>query len=281
MSPAEDIRPPEVRLGPHRQRMEPLWNRVDRNRFKLVMSVGLFILGTVVGVDLVVLLALLPLVLFASLSGGLWAFGTYIGALLAATSLAAVGGAIAWSAVALTRSERWLVRRLGALISPKGADLPTKMALKDMAIAAGVTPAPALYVLETTNVNAFVFAASRRRPIVGVTRGLVERLPVEEQRAVFANLVARLVSGDTIYATGVTALTRPLWSVRDRQLRRSAEEDSAAMLGDDAALAWTGTRDSSAAAFGLAVLGCGGVRGRHRGGGVRVAPYAASAGGGR
>ena len=97
--------------------------------------------------------------------------------------------------------------------------------------------------------NAFVFAASRRRPIVGVTRGLVDRLPIEEQRAVFANLVARLRSGDTIFATGVTALTRPLWSIRDRQLRRSAEEDSAAMLGDEAALYREATRESGAVGF--------------------------------
>ena len=142
------------------------------------------------------------------------------------------------------------MRRLGATISPKGEELPTKMALKDMAIAAGMAPAPALYVLETTNVNAFVFAASRRRPIVGVTRGLVDRLPVDEQRAVFANLIARVRSGDTIYATGVTALTRPLWSIRDRGIRRSAEQDSAAMLGDDGALAASAATDGSAVGLG-------------------------------
>ncbi len=250
MTPAEDIRPPEVRLGPSRHRMEPLWDRVDRNRFKLALSVGLFVVGSVLGVDLVVLLAMLPVMLFASLSDGVQAAATYLGIALAGASLAAFGGALVWAGVALSRSERWLVRRLGAVISPKGEELPTKMALKDMAIAAGIAPAPALYVLETSNVNAFVFAASRRRPIVGVTRGLVDRLPVDEQRAVFANLIARLRSGDTIYATGVTALTRPLWSIRDRQLRRSAEVDSAAMLGDQRALAWGASRDGSAVALG-------------------------------
>lgn len=231
MSSAEDIRPPEVRIGPHSPRMQPLWDRVERNRFRLALAVGLFVLGSVVGIDALAVLVALPFAFFVSLQpGGIEAAGLLL-SVLGWTSLVAVGGATAWTAVALSRSERWLVRRLGAEILPKGEALPSKMALKDMALAAGITPAPAMYVLETPNVNAFVFAASRRRPIVGATRGLIDRLPIDEQRAVFANLVARLCSGDTIYATGVTALTRPLWYARDRQLRESAEKDSAAMLG--------------------------------------------------
>ena len=211
--------------------MEPLWDRVGRNRFRLASAVGLFVLGTVLGIDALAVLVALPFAFFVSLQpGGVEATGVLL-SVVGWTSLVAVGAAAAWTAIALSRSERWLVKRLGAEILPKGEALPSKMALKDMSLAAGITPAPAMYVLETSNVNAFVFAASRRRPIVGVTRGLIDRLPVDEQRAVFANLIARLHSGDTIYATGVTALTRPLWAARDRQLRQSAEEDSAAMLG--------------------------------------------------
>lgn len=231
MTPADDIRPPEVRLGPQSGQMEPLWDRVDRNRFKLALTVVLFVAGNVVGLDLLVVTAALPIVLFTSVFE---ANGTAVHTLVSAlgwVSVAAAATGAAWTGIALTRSERWLVRRLGAVILPKGEALPAKYALKDMAIAAGINPAPALHVLETPNVNAFTFAASRRRPIVGVTRGFLERLTVGEQRAVFANLVARLRSGDTIYATGVTALTRPLWFMRDRQLRDSAEQDSVSMFG--------------------------------------------------
>lgn len=231
MSSAEDIRPPEVRIGPRSERMQPLWDRVGRNRFRLASAVGLFVLGTVLGIDALAVLVALPFAFFVSLRpGGVEATGVLL-SVVGWTSLVAAVAAAAWTTVALSRSERWLVRRLGAEILPKGEALPSKMALKDMALAAGISPAPATYVLETSNVNAFVFAASRRRPIVGVTRGLIDRLSIDEQRAVFANLVARLRSGDTIYATGLTALTRPLWAARDRQLRDSAEEDSAAMLG--------------------------------------------------
>jgi Zn-dependent protease with chaperone function len=241
MTPTDDIRPPEVRLGPAPDRMEPLWDRVDRNRMKLALTVLLFVAGNVVGIDLLVVVAALPVILFKSLYSTAAVVGGTLLDVLVWTSVFAVAMAVVWSVVALTRSERWLVRRLGAVIVPKGEALPTKFALKDMGLAAGITPAPALYVLETSNVNAFAFAASKRRPIVGVTRGFIDKLPLDEQRAVFANLVARVRSGDTIYATGITALTRPLWYMRDRQLRDSAEQDSAAMLGgrtaarDDAA----------------------------------------------
>jgi Zn-dependent protease with chaperone function len=248
MMPADDIRPPEVRLGPAPERMEPLWDRVDRNRFKLALTVLLFVGGNVVAVDVLVLVAVLPIMLFTSLYSTASAFAGSLLDLLVWTSLIAVGAAGTWSAVAVSRSERWLVRRLGAVIVPKGEALPTKFALKDMALAAGITPAPALYVLETSNVNAFTFAASKRRPIIGVTRGFIDKLPVDEQRAVFANLVARLRSGDTIYATGITALTRPLWYFRDRQLRDSAEQDSAAMLGGHSA-----RRDSAGEGDGMAL----------------------------
>ena len=36
---------PRCASGRVRQRMEPLWNRVDRNRFKLVWAVCLFVFG--------------------------------------------------------------------------------------------------------------------------------------------------------------------------------------------------------------------------------------------
>ena len=83
---------------------------------------------------------MLPIAVFTSISDGGGTAAGYLGLLLGTTSLAAVAAALVWSGVALARSERWLVRRLGAVISPKGEDLPTKMALKDMALAGGHHP---------------------------------------------------------------------------------------------------------------------------------------------
>jgi Zn-dependent protease with chaperone function len=215
--------------GVRPDRIEPLWDRVDRNRIELAVFVACFLTAAAVGSAVVLALVLAALVVFTRdpllwewiLAHALTAF--------ALVCAAGVGLAGAYVAAALSRSEKWLLRRFDAAIVPMGELMPTKFALKDMAIAAGFEVAPALWVIETRNVNAFVFGKGRRRPVVGITRGLAERLSVDEQRAVFANLMARLRAGDTIWATGVTAIMAPLWDVRDSGIR--ADEDPAAGPG--------------------------------------------------
>ncbi len=207
-------------MRPHR--IEPLWDRVDRNRVELAVFIALFLLASSAGAAIVLAFGLAGLaILTQDPEAWEWLLGN-VGRAFGVVSGAAACVAGAYVAVALSRCERWLLRRFGAELSPRGEELPTKHALKDMAIAAGFEVAPALYVIETRNVNAFVFGKGRRRPVVGVTRGLVDRLTPDEQRAVFANLMARLRAGDTIWATGVTAIMAPLWTVRDRQLDADA-----------------------------------------------------------
>jgi Zn-dependent protease with chaperone function len=209
--------------GVRAHRIEPLWDRVDRNRAELAVFIALFVLAAAAGSAITLALVLGFVVLFMQEPDAReWVFGN---AGLAFTLVCAGGATIAaaYVAFALSRSEKWLLKRFGAIIVPRGELMPTKYALKDMAIAGGFEVAPALYVMETRNVNAFVFGRGRRRPVVGITRGLAERLTVDEQRAVFANLIARLRAGDTIWATGVTAIMAPLWDIRDRGL--TATED--------------------------------------------------------
>lgn len=224
---------------PDPSRREPLWSRVDRNRFRLVGYLIAFAFVTSLFVAAGVAAAALLAELFAR--GGTvpsdggndiarWLLSDfpwrpwYVAVLIA----------IAYEVWALARSEKWLLKRLGARFVPKGELLDTKMALKDMAIAAGLPVAPALHALPTSNVNAFVFKAPGRRPVLGVTEGLLDRLDADERRAVFANLVARLVSGDTMVSSAVTSLLAPLQWYRahriqaleyeDRVLRAAAEE---------------------------------------------------------
>lgn len=52
-----------------------------------------------------------------------------------------------------------------------------------------------------------------------MTRGFVDKLTPDEQRAVFANLMARIRSLDTLFATAVSALMGPIWALRDYDLR--------------------------------------------------------------
>jgi Zn-dependent protease with chaperone function len=125
----------------------------------------------------------------------------------------------------VTRPERWILRRLEAKLVPKGEHLAAKMALKDMAVASGLTVAPSMHLLETPNVNAFAFKAPGRRPVLGVTSGLLERLSVDEQRAVFANLTARVISGDTLVSSVVASLLSPLNRFRDYRLTALDAED--------------------------------------------------------
>ena len=232
-----------VSASPRRDRIEPLWDRVDANRTRLAVFVVLFVAGSVLGF---VLLFVAPITFFivlrlfadASTAAAMHAFWS------AVLSIGAVFGALAsaWAAFTLLRSEKWLLKRLGATLVPTGQLLQTKMALKDIAIAAGLNVAPALYVIDTRSTNAFVFAARRRRAVVGVTWGFVTKLSVDEQRAAFANLVARLRSGDTITATGITAL---MWPVHAWRMSRFAAADKE--FDDFKA---TGARDSDGSGSG-------------------------------
>lgn len=217
--------PPPPKGRPDPRRREPLWDRVDRNRVVLLGYVVLFIAAVVLVFDVMFLLFGGCLVLTVLIRSQMvdeleWLLGQRLVDLLLLPSMLFASAAALWSLFALTRSEKWLLRRFEATFVAKGELMPTKMALKDMAIAGGLKVAPALYLLDTDNVNAFVFAARHRRAVVGVTRGLTERLDEGQQRAVFANLIARLIGGDVIVDTGVAALMWPLHAWRDRQLYR-------------------------------------------------------------
>lgn len=225
-------------------RFEPLYDRVDRNRVKLAAYVTAFVAGSVLTIDLMfAIMAVVigvPVFMLLDRTPGPVAWGYQLPsiynttnehmapvmrALFIGVTLAGLVAAIAWATYTLMRSETWLLKRLGATFVPKGELLPTKYALKDMAHCAGFFPAPALYLLDSANVNAFIFAARRRRAVIGVTKGFVDRLDEDEQRAAFANLIARLGSGDTIAATGLTALMWPMHEWRNARMRDSVESD--------------------------------------------------------
>lgn len=211
--------------GVRRDRIEPLWDRVDRNRAKLAFFIVAYLLSITASAGLIAGIATSVLLLFplrapwmrtsdVSLVGQV--------ALLAAVTAFATGSL--WVAYAMLRSEKRLLRHLGAVLTPTGEYMRTKLALKDMAIASGFGHAPALWVIpDCTRINAFAMGRTHRGAVVGVTRGFTERLDEDEQRAVFANLMARLCNGDVRVATAVSALVGPIWRMRDADLRRDEE----------------------------------------------------------
>jgi len=222
---------------PHAERREPLWDRVDRNRAKLAAYVALFVAAVVFVFDTALLLVGGCLIAGYLARAGEWSrfepvFGEGPAGPFAYLSLVVGVCALSWALFTLSRSEKWLLERFGATLVPKGELVPTKLALKDMALAAGLPISPALYLIENSTVNAFVFSAQRRRAVLGVTRGFVAKLEVEEQRAVFANLIARLARGDTIVDTGVASLLWPLNAWRNRNLEDQNETMDREMIGE-------------------------------------------------
>lgn len=214
-----------VRRIQGRPAVQPLWVRVERNRIRLALFVGGFLLVSAVLAEAFVFLVLASAVLvFGILSAG--EAGSAVAERLA-WMLREPGDVTFWTAVCsvaltsayvvytLTRPLKRQLAALGVAWVPVGELLETKSALKDMALAAGVDPAPELFVYDSTAMNGFVIARGAQRPLCVVTRGLVERFGRDEQRAVFANLMARYRSGDVHWATAVSALMAPVWRWRD------------------------------------------------------------------
>ncbi len=197
---------------PREHRREPLWDRVDRNRIELAVFIAVFVLVsvTVLGAVFTVVFGVLGLVVLGA-SRDYVSVSEIPGVFVIAGVLSLLLS-VGWVVYSLSRPEKWVVERFGCEFVPKGAEIPTKMALKDMSIAAGLAISPVLYVMPRQSVNAFVFATGKRRAMVGVTRGFIDKLSVDEQRAVFANLVARLVVGDVYTAAGVASIVWPVYA---------------------------------------------------------------------
>lgn len=219
----EQVLPQGVRPA----RIEPLYERVQHNRVSAAVFTVAFVLFTSLAVAIpVALLTGLLAALWLAGRGGAIAGGSEWQAVLIAGGAAFVltlVGAIAWVAFRLSRPERLLVKTLRARVTNRGELADVKSVLKDMAIAAGFRHSPQLYVIEERRVNAFALGRTHDNAVIGVTTGFAERLTPDEQRAAFANLMARICSLDIRVATAVSALMGPVWAARDWDLKRAHE----------------------------------------------------------
>ncbi len=243
-----------VAPGVRVKHIEPIQTRIARNRWRFVGFMLLFTGGVGAGVALSALLAAIIFGLFFIGQFRWWeglTLGGFLGAVTLGTFAAGVLGAWVWALSQLFRSETVLIRRLGAQMPKAGTLLQTKSVLRDIAIAAGLPSTPQFYVIDTPKVNAFVLGRSPKRVRVGVTRGMLERICIDEQRAVFANLVARVLSGDTLWATAVSSVMGPIWAFRDNDLRRSGDRDARAF--EAASAVAPGARRANEAAFGALI----------------------------
>lgn len=232
--------PPAGRPDPRRR--EPLWDRVDRSRLLLLWYLTMFAIGGAFWFTIQVALALL-LVAFVLVTAehtetvlrAAGFLGGDVWTTLLRMWLLGLAIAIGYEVTALAQSEKRIAKSLGAELVPKGELYETKLVLKDMAIASGMPIAPALYTIPGSSTNAFVANAPGRRPILGITQGFPLKLTLDEQRAVFANLVARLKAGDVMVATAVTGLLAPLENWRDARLKEGADDTLQVLTAGEAA----------------------------------------------
>ena len=227
-------------------RTEPLWVRVDRNRTKLAVFVGLFVLGSAV------LLGLALVAVPGSLIGLVMDTPGYYQRLLgwvliAIGVLLALGGLIA--AVQLANAEDWVRNRF------KGTDLDLAAhpglvrALGDMSVAAGLAEPPSLIVFDVDSVNACAIGTNRKRPAIGVTRGFLSELTEAEQRAVIATLVARIIAGDILFGTALAALMGPLKLIRNARNGAGAAVEACGCSAVDLLPAGDGCSDGCGCLF--------------------------------
>lgn len=245
--------PPRVR----RDHIEPLWDRIERNRVRVGAFIALFVAGAAASAAVIVGAAgaFLGVVLVPP-AGTVQFFATLPWIVLGALTAGAAGAGL-YVRQMLSAPETRLLELFGARRSATGAFAATKSALHDMATAAGFEFPPGLWVIDDCDrVNAFVIGLDEEDAVVGVTRGFVKRLSEDDQRAVFANLMSRLCAGDVRWATAVSAIMGPIWKLREVQYRAQEKlEDD----GSDRPVAGPGSGNPGSGAVGLFVFGMLGV----------------------
>jgi len=200
-----------------RLRIEPLWARVDRNRVKLAVFVVLFVAGAafLLATALVAVPGMLIGVALTNVGdtdpAAYWpGFAvTFAGAL----AVLLVAGALL-AAAQLSNAEHWVSARFKGRVLGADEQPALRSAVDDIVLSAGLSAVPRILVLDTPGTNAFALG-TRSAPVIGVTQGFLGGMGIDQQRAVVATLVARIISGDIWFGTALAALMGPLKAIRE------------------------------------------------------------------
>ena len=186
--------------------------RVDRNRLRFWVFLVTFVIGSAV------LLTAAFVAVPGSLIGLVVAGPDYYSRLgvvvVAAFAVLLVLGGIA-AGVQVSNAEHWVRSRFQGRELDADAHPGLVRAVAEMSIAGGLPQPPSLLLLDVPSVNACAIGASRKRPIIGVTSGFLDRFTQGEQQAVIATLIARITRGDILVGTALAALMGPLKLLRD------------------------------------------------------------------
>ena len=147
---------------PQPVKTQPLWVRVDENRFKLTVFVASFVLvssslltGAFIGVPGTLIGGAMVLVKETGADQVVHVVTVALGGTFVVIVLA---GAVT-SAVQLSNAEHWVRARFGAVELDRSAEPGLQRVVGDMALAAGLTATPSTLLIETDRVNAGVGTA--------------------------------------------------------------------------------------------------------------------------
>ncbi len=123
-----------------------------------------------------------------------WMLGGGAGAVIALVVAAAMNLVTWWN------SDRMVLRMHGARRAEGGGAEALRRLVADLAADAGM-PAPAVYLIDSDQPNAFATGRSPDRAAVAVTSGLLRHLDREEIAAVVAHELAHIRNRDTLVMT--------------------------------------------------------------------------------
>jgi heat shock protein HtpX len=125
---------------------------------------------------------------------------------------------IVWTMIALTFGDRMVVAMAGGKFVDRDAEPVLYNVAEEMAIASGL-PVPRIAVIETPALNAFATGLDPEKAVIGVTRGLLDKLNRAELQGVVGHEMAHVANNDILYATAVGVMVGLIVLISDMLLR--------------------------------------------------------------
>lgn len=187
----------------------PLWSRIEANRLRLLARVLTYI--TTVNLTAGSLVAVGAWLLLASLGIPGTERVHYVVGIYTLVSIAS----LALVSIVLLEDPSSIAWDLGAVEAPSDALPSIRRALETARLITGVASVPRLYVMPNTSVNAFIASAPQRRPLIGVTNGLIAALNERDLEAVFVIMLTRVATEDSHLVTALSRMRKPSLLIRE------------------------------------------------------------------
>jgi heat shock protein HtpX len=144
-----------------------------------------------------------------------------------------LGGLI--NMVAYFFSDRLIIRAAKARQLQR-ENAPELFSIIDELAVHGQIPAPRIYLLDDSSMNAFATGRNPKHAAVVVTRGLLEKLTVEEVKGVVAHELAHIRNWDTLLMTAVSVLAGLISIIgdiywRSQIISRASNRDRSGIMG--------------------------------------------------